>query len=360
MTIRKGIRPALLWLAIIAIAIALGNYAEPPNIPGMPVGRMLPRVPSLPPNIAELLFMLGVGSIIWYATIFSIPLLLLVARRIRWSRENRIALIAGAVATFAALFIVTAYVEFVLIYSLSGSKPSFVSYLAVALRQDLLPWVAVAGIVIAIESRRRSAQATVERERLRAQVAEQRLVALTGQLQPHFLFNTLQGISTLIHRDPEAADEMLSRLSELLRDLLRHRDSPLVSLEDELRYIRTYLEISKVRFSDRLDFTIDSDPAVAKARVPLFILQPLVENALNHGIGARAEGGSISVTARRSNGRIVLEVVDDGAGLSEAEDGVGISNTRERLETMFGSDHVFRIDSNASGGVTARIEIPVR
>jgi two-component sensor histidine kinase len=325
----------------------------------MPAGKMYPRVPSLPPNLSELLFTLGVGSTIWYATIFSIPILLLVARRLTWNRTNRAPLIAGAVATFAALFVATAAVEFVLIYSLSGSRPPFISYLAVALRQDLVPWIAVAGIVTAIELRRRSVQSTVERERLRAQVAEQRLVALTGQLQPHFLFNTLQGISTLIHRDPNAADEMLSRLSELLRDLLRHRDSPLISLDEELQYIRTYLDISKVRFSDRLDFTIESEPGAGNAKVPLFILQPLVENALNHGIGSRAAGGSIAVRARTNKGRISLEVEDNGAGLSDAADGIGLSNTRERLQTMFGSDHVFRIHSNPAGGVTAHIEFPV-
>ncbi|HEX6575248.1 MAG TPA: histidine kinase [Gemmatimonadaceae bacterium] len=355
----KWIRPSLVWTAVIVIAVALGRYAKAPSIPGMPHGRMLPRVPQLPPNLSELLFMLGVGSIIWYATIFSIPLLLLAARRVRWRKENGIALIAGVIAVFAALFVITAGLEFVLIYSLAGSKPPFVTYLAVALRQDLVPWIAVAAIVTAIELRRRSVRATVERERLRAQVAEQRLVALTGQLQPHFLFNTLQGISTLIHRDPEAADEVLSRLSDLLRDLLRHRDTPLVSLEDELRYIRTYLEISKVRFSDRLNFTIDSDPSADRVRVPLFILQPLVENALHHGIGSRAEGGTIAVRAMQRDRGVTLEVEDDGNGLTDTSDGVGLSNTRERLKTLFGDDQTLTIARNQSGGVTARIVIPV-
>jgi two-component system, LytTR family, sensor kinase len=358
-TTNRSIRRVLISTTILAGAIALGTYAKAPVIPGMPGGKTYPRVPSLPPNLSELLFTLGVGSIIWYATIFSIPLLLFVARRLTWNRKNRALLILGVVATFAALLVMTAAVEFVLIYTLSGSRPPFITYLAVALRQDLVPWIAVAGIVTAIELRRRSVQSAVERERLKAQVAEQRLVALTGQLQPHFLFNTLQGISTLIHRDPDAADEMLSRLSELLRDLLRHRDSPLITLNEELRYIRTYLDISKVRFSDRLDFTIESEPDAGSAKVPLFILQPLVENALNHGIGSRAAGGSIAVRAKRNDGRISLEVEDNGTGLSDAADGIGLSNTRERLQTMFGSDHVFRIDSNSAGGATAHMEFPV-
>jgi LytS/YehU family sensor histidine kinase len=217
--------------------------------------------------------------------------------------------------------------------------------------------------VTAFEARRRANQARLDRERLRAKVAEQRVIALTGQLHPHFLFNTLQGISTLIHRDPEAADEMLAKLSDLLRDLLRHRDHVLVPLGDELRYARTYLEISHLRFGDRLQFRIESAPAIERASVPLFILQPLVENALAHGIGGRTRGGSVVVKAARDGDRLRLEVADDGAGLSTSvtrRDGIGLSNTRERLRASFGDDQRFTLDGAPDGGAVARIEIPFR
>jgi LytS/YehU family sensor histidine kinase len=269
----------------------------------------------------------------------------------------RIALVASVV--FIALLMVTAVIEFGVVYNGIASKPSFASYLPVALRQDLLAWIALAAFVVAFELRRRGNKSRLERERLRAQIAEHRLVALTSQLHPHFLFNTLQGISTLIHRDPDAADEMLSKLSDLLRDLLRHRDTALVDLDDELRFIRTYLEISKFRFADRLSFTVDAARDVGKSKVPLFILQPLVENALNHGIGKRAGGGSIAVRAYRSKGRLRLEVEDNGGGLTGPEkDGVGLSNTRDRLHAMFGTDQSLSIEGIETGGVIARIDVP--
>ena len=305
--------------------------------------------------------MLGVGSVIWYAAIVSIPLLLLAARRIHPEKQNRSRVIAGAAFVFAILFLATASIEYFVMYGAAGARPPITAYLAVALRQDLLVWIAVAAIVGAAETARRTVQSRLERQQLRTQVAEQRLIALTGQLQPHFLFNTLQGISTLIHRDPDAADEMLSKLSDLLRDLLKHRDAALVTVEDELKYVRTYLDISKVRFADRLSFSIDADPSVMQATVPLFILQPLVENALNHGIGSRAQGGAISVRALTAGRQLVLEIEDNGGGLTERSgDGIGLTNTRERLLAMYGENQKFDILQNERGGVTARIEVPLQ
>lgn len=360
---QSWVLPLAAWIAVIAIAIALGLYAQAPTIPGIPPGRMVPRVPSLPPDLPELLFMLGVGSVIWYAVIITLPLILLAARHVDTDRYSRTQIALGAFLVFADLFFVTAVIEHLIIYRGMQSKPSLSSYLPVALRQDFLPWIALAATVTAVEMRRRGTQSRLERERLRAQVAEQRLVALTGQLQPHFLFNTLQGISTLIYRDPDAADEMLSKLSDLLRDLLRHRESPVVRLEDELKYIRTYLEISQLRFSDRLRFSIESSPSLANAAVPLFILQPLVENALAHGIGTRAQGGAINVRAMRTGERLVVEVEDDGAGMSidgSLNDGVGLSNTRERLTASFGSDAVLSFERLPDHGTIAKIDVPFR
>jgi LytS/YehU family sensor histidine kinase len=231
-----------------------------------------------------------------------------------------------------------------------------------ALRGTLVPWVALVGIVAAVEARRRSVQSRVERERLRAQVAEQRLVALTGQLHPHFLFNTLQGISTLIHRDPNAADEMLGKLSDLLRDVLRHRDHVLVPLADEVRYARTLLEIAQLRFADRLAITVDVPNELQRASVPLFITQPLIENALAHGIGRQARGGSVRLSAARSDGVLTLTVEDDGAGLpaGSMREGIGLSNTRERLRASFGDSQRLTLQPRSGGGVVARIELPYR
>lgn len=305
--------------------------------------------------------MLGVGSVAWYAIALAAPLLLFAARRVNTERHTPARIALATAAIFVVLFAVTATVEFFILYGGMSAKPRFIDYLPIALRQELLPWIALAAFVVAFELRRRANKSRLERERLRAQIAEHRLVALTSQLHPHFLFNTLQGISTLIHRDPDAADEMLSKLSDLLRDLLRHRDQALVDLDEELRFIRTYLEISKFRFADRLSFSIHADRSVGNMKVPLFILQPLVENALNHGIAARAEGGEISVRAYPLHGRLRLEVEDNGGGLdAPAKDGVGLTNTRARLRAMFGTDQSLSLEAIETGGVIARIDVPSR
>ena len=363
----RWLRPTLVWVAVAVVAIGIGLYATPPQFPRARAGggRMLPRLPGPAPNFRTLLYLFGIGSIIWYAAAVALPLLVLGARRIDIDRYGRARMIAFVVAIVATLIAITSIIDYVAVYhgSPSALRPGFSAYAPQALRQNVLPWVALVGLVAAIEARRRAVQAALDRERLRAKVAEQRLIALTGQLHPHFLFNTLQGISTLIHRDPEAADEMLAKLSDLLRDLLRHRDDVLVSLADEVRYARTYLEIAQLRFADRLRFQIDVAAEADQGSVPLFILQPLVENALAHGIGGRAQGGCVRVLARRDGDRLRLEVADDGAGLTTSTTlrvGLGLSNTRERLRATFGDDHQFSLGHGSAGGAVARIDIPFR
>jgi len=361
----RWLYPTLLWAAVVAVAIGIGLSATPPPFPG-PAGAMrraLPRLPGPAPNFRTLLYQLGVGSLIWYAAAVVLPFLVLGARRLDTDRQGRGRTIAIAAAVVATLVVITSVIAYVVTYRDAPVRPGFSAYAPQALRQNVLPWVAIVGLVAAVEARRRAVHATLDRERLRTQVAEQRLIALTGQLHPHFLFNTLQGISTLIHRDPDAADEMLAKLSDLLRDLLRHRDHVLVPLADELRYARTYLEISELRFADRLTFRIDTSEALDQASVPLFILQPLVENALAHGIGGRTRGGCVTVSARRAGDRLHLTVTDDGAGLTRStalREGLGLSNTRERLRASFGDDHEFTLTGASDDGAVARIDIPYR
>ena len=361
-TIPKWVFPALLSVGILVVAIALGTYAEAPQIPGTGRGRMFPRVSGPPESLPILLFMLGVGSVTWYAIALAIPLLLLGARRIDSDRHGIGRVIAISTAAVAGGIVATVAADYLITFAGAPSKPGFGAYFPDGIRRSAVPWIAVVAIIAAIEARRRAVQSRLERERLRAQIAEQRLVALTGQLHPHFLFNTLQGISTLIHRDANAADEMLGKLSDLLREVLRHRDQALVSLGDEVRYARTYLDIARLRFADRLEFAIDVPAELHGAAVPLFILQPLIENALGHGIGTRALGGNVSVRARRDGNRLKLEVEDDGGGLpvTAVKDGIGLSNTRERLRASFENDHSFALEPSTGGGVLARIDIPYR
>jgi len=351
------------FAAIVGLAIVLGILAQPPHPPpGVSIGRTFPRTPGPPPNFRTLLYLLGVGSAAWYATALAFPFLLWGARRIDTGRQHRLHALGVAGGAVVTLFALTSVAEYFIAFRGAPVRPSVGSYLPLALRTYLLPWVALIGVVAAVEARRRAHGAALERERLRAQVAEQRLIALTGQLQPHFLFNTLQGISTLIHRDPEAADEMLATLSDLLRELLRHRDHVFVRLDEELRFTRSFLEISQMRFSDRLCFEIDASPDLNSAAVPLFILQPLVENAVTHGIGSRARGGRIVVRASREDDRVMLTVVDDGAGLRSGvhRDGMGLGNTRERLRASYGAEQSLTLTSERDGGVRAVVVIPFR
>jgi signal transduction histidine kinase len=204
-----------------------------------------------------------------------------------------------------------------------------------------------------------------ERERrhlaLEAQLAEARLLALQSQLQPHFLFNTLNSIDVLIGDDPAAARHMLQRLSALLRKLLDKDGSREVTLREELDFIASYLEIEQIRFADRLSCQVEAAPEVMDARVPSLVLQPLVENAIRHGVARRARPGRIVVEARAEDGMLVLAVTDNGAGLDrDMKWGIGLSNTRTRLQQMFGASHAFDIGDHPGGGTAVSLAIPLR
>ena len=352
---------ALVWSAVGVFAMALGRYATPDLVNASPGGRLTPRLPPPPPDLPTLLYQLGVGSIMWYAAAAALPLLIVAARRVDAEQLGLVRTLAIAFGATAALVVATSGIDYAWTYGGAPVRPPVAAYVTASLRQHGLPWMALMGVVIAIEARRRTIRSLVERERLQAEVAKQRLIALAGQLRPHFLFNTLQAISTLIHRDPDAADDMLTKLSDLLSDVLRHRDSPFVRLEDELRYARTWLEIAKVRFGDRLAFEIDVPEALHDLSVPLFILQPLIENALSHGVGAVLRGGRVTVRARTSGGRLWIAVIDEGAGLalqSQRREGIGLTNTRERLAASFGPEQSLTLESHPSAGTTVRIEMP--
>jgi LytS/YehU family sensor histidine kinase len=196
-------------------------------------------------------------------------------------------------------------------------------------------------------------------------LAESRLTALTAQLQPHFLFNTLQGISTLIQRDPAAADAMLTNLSDLLREVLRRGQQREVELQEELAVLQPYLEISRQRFGDRLSVGVVYEDASRRALVPFFILQPLVENSLRHGIESHAGAGSITVDACRGDGKLILTVTDDGPGATSNETGgvamgvgVGLTNTIARLRELYGDAQSLDVSRPAAGGYRVRLTIP--
>ena len=220
------------------------------------------------------------------------------------------------------------------------------------------------GLGHAMEYWRESRERAVSAERLQTRLAEAQFQALQRQLQPHFLFNTLHTISSLMRSDVEAADLMIDRLSELLRMSLRSQAQE-VSVKQELEILQSYLAIEQTRFRDRLSVAIDVDPDVLDAYVPHLLLQPLVENAVRHGIAPRARPGRIDILARRADSRLELEVRDSGDGLppdrlNALNDGVGLGNTRARLAHLYGSSHRFTFANRAEGGFRVFISIPFR
>jgi two-component system LytT family sensor kinase len=198
---------------------------------------------------------------------------------------------------------------------------------------------------------------------LEARLAQSRLQVLKMQLHPHFLFNTLNAISELVHRDPDVADKMLTDLSDLLRMSFENLEVQEIPLKQELEFLRKYLEIEQTRFHDRLEVKMDIGPETLDASVPNMILQPLVENAIKHGISPKAEGGHINIGASRNNGHLRISVSDDGVGVRDAslvEEGVGLSNTRRRLKHLYGEGHKFELKPDGDHGVSVRLDIPYK
>jgi two-component system, LytTR family, sensor kinase len=190
-----------------------------------------------------------------------------------------------------------------------------------------------------------------------------RLDALTRQINPHFLFNTLNSVSSLIRTDPAQARGVIYKLSNILRRLLRRHEN-FTPLREELAFIDDYLSIEVVRFGDKLRVEKDVDPATLDMQVPSMLLQPLVENSIKHGLASKVEGGTIRLRARRAHNRLHVSVEDDGVGIPEAklatllEHGIGVNNVTERLKVLFGANYSMRIESKPQEGTRIEIEMP--
>lgn len=226
---------------------------------------------------------------------------------------------------------------------------------------NLLIYGVIVTISHAIDYYRKYHERTVHALELEKHLTEARLQSLLRQLKPHFLFNTLNGIASLMHRDVNAADKMLVRLSELLRLTMHHPGQPLTRLREEVAFIEKYLEIERIRFRDRLTARVEVDPAVLEVQVPSLVLQPLVENAIRHGIEPRPGPGHIDIRVRREGNRLLLVVHDNGAGMPPGgftREGIGLANTRERLRELYGDDHEFLLGNHPEGGLEISIRIP--
>jgi LytS/YehU family sensor histidine kinase len=229
--------------------------------------------------------------------------------------------------------------------------------------QCLMLYIEVSAVGHGIHYYKKYRDRDLRASRLETQLAQAQLQVLRMQLQPHFLFNTLHTISALMHTDLRAADRMLALLGDLLRESLERVGAQEVTLKQEMEFIDRYVEIERTRFRDRLRVVRTVDPGLLDAYVPNLILQPLVENAIQHGVSRRAGGGRIEIAARRAGERIVLVVSDDGPGVPDQQTsrtGVGLANTRSRLQQLYGTAQLFEIANRPEGGFEVTLSFPVR
>jgi hypothetical protein len=227
---------------------------------------------------------------------------------------------------------------------------------------DGVSYAVIVLLAYAAHDRRQLAIRKVRAIRLAQQLTRARLTALRGQLQPHFLFNTLNAVAELVHVDAAAADLMIMRLAALLRRVVDAGRTPAVSLREELALLDAYVGIIRVRFGDRLTVTVRTDPAAAEALVPALLLQPIVENAIKHGVEPRETGGQVDVEIRRQNDQLVIDVSDNGHGAASTAgawpEGVGLRNTRRRLRAMYGGGQELVVHPRPDGGVRISIVLP--
>jgi two-component system LytT family sensor kinase len=223
---------------------------------------------------------------------------------------------------------------------------------------NLILYGGIAVAIHAIEYYSRYRQQEVEAAQLQTSLTRSRLHALELQLQPHFLFNTLNAVTSLVRtRKNDEAVTMVAGLSDILRYTLDHEGSQRVSVEAEIEVLRRYLEIQRSRFADRMSYSIDIDPAVRAAAVPTLILQPLAENAIRHGIACSAAGGSVSVRAFRENGSLRVDITNTGSLTAEGSHGIGLRNTRERLQQLYGESSGLSLHQT-DDGVVASLRVP--
>ncbi|MEX2285136.1 MAG: histidine kinase [Gemmatimonadota bacterium] len=233
------------------------------------------------------------------------------------------------------------------------------------LRYSLLPsfgtYAILLGAILGWDYYRKYRERELLSSQLEAQLSQARLQALRMQLNPHFLFNAMNSIAMLVRRNANTeAVRMLAGLSDLLRYVLEDSPAEEVSLRDELSFIERYLEIERIRFQDRMRVKLDIADETLGAFLPNLLLQPLVENAVRHGIARKVGSGLVEIAARRLGDRLILQVADDGPGLPAGPriDGVGLVNTRIRLEQMYGGEQSLELRNGMNGGMTATVSLP--
>lgn len=305
---------------------------------------------------AQTLKLCGIGIVMW------VPLSMLalwMAERVpidrtHWRRSVPITMLVAALVVIIKAVAVAVANPWIGWYS--GPLPPFWEILLTSVANNLFLFWLVVGVGHAIVNARR----VQERDE---QLARAELQHLKSQLHPHFLFNALNTVSALVRSDPETATRMISRLSTLLRHALQRASTQEVTLKEELTILAAYVEIEQLRFEDRLAVVWRIEAEALQAQVPHLMLQPLVENAIRHGIAPRSEPGTVEIAAYRRNGTLHLSVIDDGVGRSaptEQTTGVGLANTRDRLGQLYGTAQTLSVGAVAPHGLRVDVTIPFR
>ncbi len=304
------------------------------------------------------------------------PLIFLIARRFplgrnKWFPNLIINILAGLLILIPQRMIYLSLAW--LLQTAIGEKISLLSLYNDFLFYNLPTGFMSYGVILLashlINYYRRYKEEELRASRLKAELAETQLQmtqaqlqTLKMQLQPHFLFNALNSVSALLDENPKAADEMLARLGDFLRLTLDNSGTQSVTLKEELEFLRRYLEIEQARFQDQLQVEYDIEQQTLDAEVPNLILQPIIENAIKHGIGQSFEQGQILVIAKREDKKLCLQIKDNGAGLQNNSNGnkagFGITNTQARLKSSFGSDYCFELRGLSDGGTLVILKIP--
>jgi two-component system LytT family sensor kinase len=315
---------------------------------------------------------------VWYPVALLAPACLWLAARFRLERERWLPTLAIHLGINLAFHVCLVLISLPLA-QLIWREPIFSLRFLQNLHQrligrlpiDVIIYWTIVGAGYAFEYYRRFREQQLQAARLEllatqleTQLVQAQLQALKMQLHPHFLFNTLHAISALMDDDVRGARRMIARLSELLRLTLESAGQQEVSLRQELDALERYLEIEQVRFQDRLTVQLAVAPETLDASVPNLVLQPIVENAIRHGIAPRSSAGRIEIRADRRDGMIELQVIDDGPGLSpgdeEFKEGIGLANTRARLRQLYGDEHRIEIKDADGGGLVVKLSIPFR
>ena len=305
--------------------------------------------------------------VVWWSWALISPLIVAIARKIPISAERP--WLAGlqlpasvAVAVLHALIVATVTPQFYYRPSIAPIRDMFRGRLTSALAFDMVVYFLILAVVYVIRYAAESRRREVASAQLAAILARTQLHALQVQLQPHFLFNTLNSILALVHEDPAKATVMIRRLSDLLRYCLATSEVPEVPLAEEVEFAKAYLEIQKVRFEERLDVVFEVDADTLESLVPSFILQPLIENAVKFSLDDDRRAARIVVGASRRDGHIEISVTDNGPGIPTGElaisSGVGVRTTRARLRQLYGEDQTMEFHAAAGGGTRASISIP--